>query len=112
MAYRRAPPMPAERTTGGSSSHLKVCPLYLKPLDTLENLHTCEGTLEYHEKKGLPAGAEKKVGQGFEEVFIPAAKKVGSLFAIVHRCRIVVNAIFTNPGSGSCARGVGRHLRT
>jgi len=35
-----------------------------------------EGTLEYHEKKGLPAGAERKTGIGYEEVFIPAAKKM------------------------------------
>ena len=34
------------------------------------------GTLEYHEKKGLPVGAEKKTGVGYEEVFIPAAKKL------------------------------------
>lgn len=32
-----------------------------------------EGTLVYHEKRGLPAGAEKVVGPGFEEVYIPAA---------------------------------------
>lgn len=30
------------------------------------------GTLEYHEKRGLPAGTERKTGPGFEEVTIPA----------------------------------------
>lgn len=34
-----------------------------------------EGTLEYHEKKGLPADTERKVGPGFEEVNIPAAER-------------------------------------
>jgi hypothetical protein len=34
------------------------------------------GTLEYHEQRGLPAGAERKIGQGFEEVSIPAAKRL------------------------------------
>ncbi len=33
------------------------------------------GTLQYHEKRGLPVGAEKRVGPGYEEVFLPAAKK-------------------------------------
>lgn len=34
------------------------------------------GTHEFHEKRGLPQGAERKTGVGFEEVFIPAAKKM------------------------------------
>ena len=32
-----------------------------------------EGSRVYHEKRGLPAGSEKKVGPGYEEVTIPAA---------------------------------------
>ncbi len=35
------------------------------------------GTREYYEKKGLPTGATRTVGNGFEEVFIPAAKRPG-----------------------------------
>ena len=34
------------------------------------------GTKEYHEKKGLPAGAVRKYGPSCEEVFLPAAKKM------------------------------------
>ena len=37
------------------------------------------GTLEYHEKRGLPSGSVRKVENGFEEVFIPAAKKMDPL---------------------------------
>jgi activating signal cointegrator complex subunit 3 len=33
-----------------------------------------EGTLQYHEKRGMPAGTEKKTGPGFEEIHIPAPK--------------------------------------
>jgi replicative superfamily II helicase len=35
-----------------------------------------ENTLQYHEERGLPTGAKKKIGLGFEEVEIPAFKKV------------------------------------
>lgn len=34
-----------------------------------------EGTREYHEKRGLPAGTTRKTGEGFEEVDIPAPAK-------------------------------------
>jgi activating signal cointegrator complex subunit 3 len=33
------------------------------------------GTREYYEKRGLPAGATRTIGNGLEEVFIPAAKR-------------------------------------
>lgn len=39
-----------------------------------ENL-AAEGTREYHEQRGLPAGTKKTYGDGFEEVFIPAAPR-------------------------------------
>jgi pre-mRNA-splicing helicase BRR2 len=31
--------------------------------------------LEFHEKKGLPAGSEKKVRPGYEEIHMPAPAK-------------------------------------
>jgi activating signal cointegrator complex subunit 3 len=34
------------------------------------------GTREYYEKRGLPAGTRRTNGQGYEEVFIPAPTKV------------------------------------
>jgi hypothetical protein len=42
-----------------------------------ENL-AAPGTLEYHEKRGLPAGAKRVVNaeKGYEEVTIPAAKRL------------------------------------
>lgn len=40
----------------------------------LENLLP-SGSTQYYEKKGLPAGTTRKTGPGYEEVFIPAAKR-------------------------------------
>ena len=45
-------------------------------LDTWHDNLAPNGTLQYHEKKSLPAGTQRKYCQGFEEVYIPAMKKL------------------------------------
>jgi hypothetical protein len=45
-------------------------------LDTWKDDLNPEGTLVHHDKVGLPAGTERKTGVGYEEVFIPAPKRL------------------------------------
>jgi hypothetical protein len=45
-------------------------------LDTWKEGLNPEGTLEYHEKIGSAVGTERKLGVGFEEVFIPAPSRL------------------------------------
>eukprot|EP01041_Mallomonas_annulata_P004134 gene4134-8214_t len=44
-------------------------------VDTWRDNLAPAGTLEYHEKKGLPANAKRKYEHGYEEVFIPAPNR-------------------------------------